>query len=78
MGFPKDLENYKDHELEGELTRRKLLRQRGLCSYCRKPAKEHDRHSRAKFTKSDCRQHEVLSKTDVGFVLMGRRDARSN
>ena len=75
MSYPRDLENYKDHELEGELTRRKLLRQRGLCSYCRNPAKEYDKHSRAKFAKSDCQQHEVLGK---GFVLMGRRDARSN
>ena len=41
MGFPKDLENYKDHELEAELTRRRLLRQQGLCSYCNKPASSH-------------------------------------
>lgn len=39
MGYPKDLDDYTDAELKAELKRRVALREKGLCSYCKRSVK---------------------------------------
>jgi hypothetical protein len=40
MGYPRDLDEIDDRELEAELRRREQSRQRGYCDYCGRPATE--------------------------------------
>lgn len=40
MGYFRDLDEYADVELVGEIDRRKTARARGLCDYCSRPMKE--------------------------------------
>lgn len=52
MSYPLDLDEMSEEKLEGELKRRKDLRETGLCDYCgRKPetstCKFSDRHRRS-------------------------------
>ena len=34
MGYPRDLDDYTEEELNAELARRQASRRRGLCDYC--------------------------------------------
>lgn len=36
MSYPKDLDDYSDEALQGELDRRERCRQKGKCDYCGK------------------------------------------
>lgn len=40
MSYPRDLDEYSDVELVGEVTRRKEARAKGLCDYCNRPVSE--------------------------------------
>ncbi|MGD9749416.1 MAG: hypothetical protein AB7W59_00310 [Acidimicrobiia bacterium] len=40
MGYPKDLDEYSEDQLKGELERRAGLRAKGLCDYCGRPPSE--------------------------------------
>lgn len=38
MSYPRDLDEYTDHDLIGELHQRATDRARGLCDYCHQPS----------------------------------------
>lgn len=37
MGYPKDLDEYDEEQLQGELARRARLKEKGVCTYCERP-----------------------------------------
>lgn len=58
MMYPKDLDEYTQHELERELERRRRLRAEGFCDYCLRRShlpscKFPDRHRYKKGAKDD-------------------------
>lgn len=52
MGYPKDLDEYTDEQLQGELRQRRKDRDEGKCDYCHRhyttgPCRFKERHTRA-------------------------------
>lgn len=40
MSYPRDLDEFEEHELQGELERRQKLREQHKCDYCGKDTKK--------------------------------------
>ena len=73
MSYPRDLDEYQEHELEAEIMRRRKARAEGVCDYClRSPEASSCMYPKRHYAGGACVVEAVASNREVEAAMEER------